>query len=170
MLDPENDGAEIGDEAAGRDTYHLSEPWNEYFWRFDGLIRTRNVPGPLIDNGNGTAYRTIEVFRSGGTYKIHGDHLWGQAGGTIYEVSVQSHFTGVNNYESDNNGGWVWKESIGTSNVWGKFKNQPFHFELTDDVHFDYYGYNDIVKHNVYLGTVTNVVMYVNIKIHMTLS
>jgi hypothetical protein len=162
VLDPENDGAQIGDEAAGRDTYYLSEPWNEYFWRFDGLIRDRNVTGDFIENGDGTAYQAIEIFRSDGTFKIHGDHLWGQADGTIYEVSVQSHFTGVNNYESDNNGGWVWKESIGTSHVWGKFKNQPFHFELTDDVHFDYYGYNDIVGHNVYFGTLTNVVMHVS--------
>lgn len=158
VLDPENDGGNIGDEAAGRDSSSMSSPWNAYFWSFDGLLRTENILGDFIVNGDGTASRNIEVFRTGGTFQIHGDNLWGQPPGTVYEVSVDSHFTGVNNYEW-NGAEWQWVESIGSTNTKGTFKDDPFLFELTDDVYFDYYGYNSVVEHNVYRGKMTNVVM-----------
>lgn len=161
VLDPEGDGGNIGDEAAGRDNSLMSSPGNAHFWSFEGLIRTENILGSFIDNGNGTAYRSIETFRAGGTYILHGDNLWGQPPGTIYEVSVDSHFIGVNNYQWVNDR-WEWRESIGSSYVWGEFKEDPFLFELTDNVYFDYYGYNSVVGHNIYFGTVTDAVMSIS--------
>jgi hypothetical protein len=161
ILDPDNDGAEIGDEAAGRDTYSLSTPYNEYYWRFDGLIRTKNLSGPINDNGDGTGSRNIEVFRTDGTFKIHGDHLWGQTSGTIYEVSIDSHFVGESFYEWDGVE-WQWTRTVGTSHVWGQFNDDPFLFGLTDHVNFDSYDYSNIVGHYIYLGDMTNVVMTVS--------
>ncbi len=160
VLDPENNGGEIGDEMTGRDTDINSEPWNEYYWRFDGLTRTEDIFGALIDNGDGTASRNIEVIREDGTFILHGDNLWGQPTGTTYEVSIDSHFTGVNNY-AWNGTGWEWVNTSGSNHFWGNFVNAPYLFELTDNVLLDYYGYNDIVRHNVFRGTMTNVVMSV---------
>jgi hypothetical protein len=74
-MDPDNDGSEICDEAADRDDSTLSVPWAEYYWRFGGLIRTENIPGPFVDHGDGTASRSLEVLRTGGTFKLHGDLL-----------------------------------------------------------------------------------------------
>jgi hypothetical protein len=158
VLDPEGDGGNIGDEAAGRDDSLMSSPDNAYFWSFEGLIRTENILGSFINNGNETAYRSTEIYRTGGTFILHGDNLWGQPPGTIYEVSIDSHFTGITHYQWINDG-WEWKETTGSDYVWGEFRNYPFLFELTDKVHFDYYGYNTVVRHYVYFGTVTDAVM-----------
>ncbi len=162
VLDPEGDGANIGDEAAGRDTYELSEPWNAYYWSFNGLIRTSNRLGAFEISADGlTASRSIEVSRTGGTFTIHGDHLWGQAPGTIYDVSISSHFVG-NNYYEWIDGEWQWTQTVGASHVWGAFREDPFRFELTDTINMDYYGYNPIVGHNVIMGQMTHVVMTVS--------
>ena len=161
VLDPEGDGGNIGDEAAGRDTYILSEPGNAYYWSFDGLIRTRNIAGAFVDNGDGTATRSLEVFRTGGTFTIHGDHLWGQAPGTIYEVSIESHFVGENHYALIN-GAWQWMETVGSSHVTGAFTVEPFLFELTDTINLNYWGYNNVVGHDVIMGEMTHVVMTVS--------
>lgn len=155
VLDPEGDGGNIGDEAIGRDNPSIPS------WSFEGLIRTENILGDFHNNGDGTAYREIQTFRTGGTYHIHGDHLWGQATGTTYEVSVSSHFTGENYYDWTGVE-WEWRESIGLSLVWGEFNDDPFLFELTDNVHFDKYGYDSIVDQIAYSGTVTNAEMSIS--------
>ncbi len=161
VLDPDGDGGNIGDEAAGRDTYIHSKPDNAYYWSFDELIRTQTILGEIIDNGDDTGSRTTEIYRTGGTFEIHGDNLWGQPQGTVYEVSINSVFNGVNYFKKVGDE-WKWQEAIGSSHIWGKFKNDPFLFDLTDTTVMDDYGYNIIVGHNVYMGTMTDVVMTVS--------
>lgn len=161
VLDPDNDGAEIGDEAAGRDNSPLSDPYNEYYWRFDGLTRTANISGAFVNHGDGTASRTREILRTDGTFTIHGDSIWGQQPGTVYEVSIQSHAQGVIEYSWDGNS-WVWQSFEGSVHFWGEFDNEPFLFDLVGDVCLDYYGYNSVVNHNIYFGEITNASMSIS--------
>ena len=161
VLDPDGDGAEIGDEMTGRDTGPGSVPWGEVYWRFDGLSRTENSVGAFIDNGDGTASQSFEVHRTGGTFVIHGDTVWGQPAGTTYEVSIDSHFTGMINY-SRSGSDWVWVNSTGSNYFWGDFVNDPYAFELTSSVTLNEYLFVDIIGQHAYRGTITDVVMSVS--------
>ena len=78
-------------------------------------------------------------------------------GGVIFEFWMTRFlFSGFNHFEWIDDQ-WVWKGTVGSSQVRGAFYDGPFLFELTDHVNFDYHGYNAVVGHNVYSGTKTNV-------------
>jgi hypothetical protein len=132
FLDPEYDGSNIGDEAVGWDDSSSSSPGNPYYWEMSGLIRDSITQGPFVNNLDGTGWATYLTTRSGGTFTIYADHLWGQDPGTVYTASIQSSSDGLLFFGWNAvSGAWELTHLEVTLHWWGQFDADPYLFDFT---------------------------------------
>jgi hypothetical protein len=153
LIYPDGDGTtNIGDEFLG---YGYDDSWS-----FEGLIRSESFYGDFIDNNDGTAFVNHEIYRTGGTFQISGDKLWGQDEGTNYEISIQSYGFGTNYFQWSEDH-WVRTNFIGSIYFWGKFIDKPFLFELTGDIILDFENSLPLTYIYPYDGEIFNAIISV---------
>lgn len=128
-LDPGEDGPTTGDVTMGRDTSSSSYPGFGHYWYFNGLIRDTLYMGPMIVDGN-TGTRTVHTTRSGGTFYIRGDHLWGHDPDTIYTATIQNESSGVVSYVNESET-WRFDGYEGETHIWGYFDDYPHLIDFT---------------------------------------
>ena len=163
VLDPENNGGEIGDEAVARDSSSSSYPGYAHYWSMYGMIRVSEDIGDFTDNDDGTGTQEYSVTRSGGTFTIKGDNLWGHDPNTIYTASIQGESTTTVYYSrNDDQDPWQFDYIEGEVHYRGLFNEDPYLFDFTADVYIDYYGYNGDLGYNIFLGELSNVEMNIN--------
>jgi hypothetical protein len=151
-------GGNVGDVTMGRDNSSSSSPGYGHYWYLNGLVRDTLEEGDFVNNGDGTGTSTLHTTRSGGTFSIRGDNLWGHDAGTIYTATVQNESSGVNYYiYNSTSGQWEWDAYEGITHMWGYFDDYPYLIDFTDqasiiDPHYwtDPYGW-------VILAELTNV-------------
>lgn len=164
VLDPDNDGMEIGDIAGARDSSNDSYPGYAHYWYMNGMTRDSDEYGPMTDNGDGTGTLEYSTTRSGGTFAIRGDNLWGHDPNTMYTASIQGVSTTTNHYFwnpafNDGQGGWQFDYLEGPVHYRGSFNEDPYLFDFTADLYSDYYGYSGYYGYNILFGTLSEVEM-----------
>lgn len=131
FTDPERDGGTIGDVLYFQDLSSPFTPFVPNYWGARDLIRDTMTNGPIVDQGGGIGISTYYSSRSGGTFKIWGDHLWGQAAGTTYTASLQGETIGAKTYYDWVGGKWIFNRQTGDVHYWGAFNNDPYLLDFT---------------------------------------
>ncbi len=162
VLDPEQNGANLGDEIRARDRSGDSSPGYGHYWFMGGLTRDTLNLGSFVNNMNGTGTRSFDTTRSGGTFYIRGDNLWGQDSGTLYTASIEGEAHGMSWYDwnptlNDGNGGWAFNRFEGEVHWWGTFNEDPYLLDFTADGYLDYHGYSSYFDHWITFGDLNNV-------------
>ena len=162
VSDPEQDGASIGDEARARDDSSSSNLGYGEYWFMGGLIRDTFYFGPLIDNGDSTGTQSYDTTRSGGTFSIRGQNLWGPGHDALYTASIQGEAHGTHYFNYDAVNGWQWDYFEGEVHWWGTFNEDPYLFDFSADAYIDYHGYNPYFEQCIFLGDLNNAEMQID--------
>lgn len=157
MMDPENDGLSIGDEARARDSSENSRPGYGYYYYMNELRRDTLDLGEIVDNGDGTGSQSLRSERSGGIFSIHGENLFGSEFDNIYTVSIDGIATGKIKFVKDGSE-WHWRDFEGKVHWWGSFDEFPnFYFDFTANAVMDKHTYFDPERSWMYWGDLQNV-------------
>jgi hypothetical protein len=156
VLDPENDGATIGDVAMARDGLPSNSSWT--YWGINGMMRDSDVVGNVIDI-SGTQEQDYDTNRSGGTFYINGENLWGHAPNTIYTASIEgySETTIYTHREGDVR---VFDYLAGEIHYYGSFNEDPYFLDFRANLFCDEsWTYSDTFGHNILFGELSEVQM-----------
>jgi hypothetical protein len=160
VLDPENDGATVGDVAMGRDGLASDSSWT--YWGMNGMLRYSDDPGSVITYPDGTQTQEWTTYRSGGTFYINGENLWGHATDTIYTASIEG-YAQQTIYSHLQDGVRVLDYMDGVSHYYGRFNEDPFLLDFTANIYFDeFWRYSGMYGHNILLATLSEVQMKID--------
>ena len=155
VLDPENDGPTVGDVAIARDGPPTNSSWT--YWGMNGMMRDSDVPGNLITNPDGTQTQEWTTYRSGGTFYINGENLWGHAPGTTYTASIEG-YSQQTIYSHLEGAVRVFDKMDGENHYYGRFNEDPYLLEFTSNVYFDeLWKDSETFGHNILLGELSGV-------------
>ena len=155
VLDPDNDGATVGDEAMARDVANSS--WT--YWAMNEMLRDSDVSGNVITNPDGTQTQEWTTYRSGGTFYINGEKLWDQAPNTVYTASIEG-YSQQTLYSHLEGAVRVFDYMDGVNHYYGRFNEDPYLLDITNNVYFDeLWKYNGTFDHNILLGELSGVQM-----------
>lgn len=158
VLDPENDGPTVGDVSMARDVANSS--WT--YWAMNGMMRDSDVSGNVITNPDGTQTQEWTTYRSGGTFYINGENLWGHAPNTVYTASIEG-YVQQTLYSHLEGGARVFDHMDGVTHYHGRFNEDPYLLDFTSNVYFDeLWKYNGTFDHNILLGELSGVQMNIN--------
>jgi hypothetical protein len=157
VLDPENDGATVGDVAMGRDGLASSSSWT--YWGMNGMMRDSDVSGNVITNPDGTQTQEWTTYRSGGTFYINGENLWDHAPNTMYTASIEG-YSQQTLYSHLEGAVRVFDYMEGVNHYYGRFNEDPYLLDFTSNVYFDeLWRYSEMFGHNILLGELSEAQM-----------